>query len=365
MLATNFIGFCRKVLLAAMAGVLFISCEDDNPLDKKVDFDRNAMLTNWADNIVLPAFENFNGEVSSLATKTDAFIANDGTVNLSELRQQFKTTYLAFQGIKPFEFGPSEDVSFRASLNTYPADTVKIANNISSKNYNLAAASQLDAKGFPAMDYLLFGSGINIESDTDAKAYLAAVMQEIKALTSSVNQGWKAYRNEFINASGTDIGSTLGQMVNSINKDYELIKNAKIGFPAGKKTLGKPYPHTCEAYHSGISLELAEANIEAIYNLYLGTHFNGNQKGLSLSDFLIALDAQHNDEALDVAIDRQFKSAIATLREVPNPFSAAVVNETTKVDAAYLEIQRTVVLLKTDMPSAMGVLITYQDNDGD
>ncbi len=365
MFSSKYIGFCRKALPVILTGVLFISCKDENPLNKKVDFDRKAMLTNWADNIVLPAFENFDQEVSTLATKVTAFTTNTGTVNLADLQQQFKTTYLAFQYVKAFEVGPSENVSFRASMNTYPADTVKITNNISSKNYNLQAASQLDARGFPAMDYLLFSNNINIETSADAKAYLSALMQDIQSLTSSVNQNWKAHRNDFINASGTDIGSSLGQMVNAINKDYEIIKNAKIGFPAGKKTLGKPFPHTCEAYYGGFSLELAEANIQAIYNLYRGTYFNETQKGLSLSDYLIALDANHNDTALDVAIDEQFRSAIATLAEVPNPFSASVVNEVSKVDAAYLEIQRNVVLLKTDMPSAMGVLITYQDNDGD
>ncbi len=365
MFPSKFIGFCKKALPALLAGVLFVSCEDDNPLSTKVDFDRKAMLTNWADNIIIPAFENFNQEVSTLSAKVDAYVANDGTVDLNAVRQQFQTTYIAFQSVKPFEMGPSEDVSFRASMNTYPADTVKIANNIGSKNYNLQAASQLDARGFPAMDYLLFGNNTNIETSADAKAYLSALMQDIQTLTSSVNQNWKAHRNDFINASGTDIGSSLGQVVNAINKDYEIIKNAKIGFPAGKKTLGKPFPHTCEAYYGGFSLELAEANIQAIYNLYRGTYFNETQKGLSLSDYLIALDANHNDTALDVAIDEQFRSAIATLAEVPNPFSASVVNEVSKVDAAYLEIQRNVVLLKTDMPSAMGVLITYQDNDGD
>ncbi len=365
MFAAKFIGFCKKALPAVLAGVLFVSCEDDNPLNNKVDFDRKAMLTNWADNIVLPAFENFNSEVSTLSAKISAYTSNDGTVDLEGVRQQFKITYLAFQNVKPFEMGPSEDVSFRASLNTYPADTVKIVNNITAKNYNLSAASQLDARGFPAMDYLLFGNNLNIEGSADTKAYLTALMQDIQSLTSSVSQNWKTHRNDFINASGTDIGSSLGQMVNAINKDYEIIKNAKIGFPAGKKTLGKPYPHTCEAYYGGFSLELAEANIQAIYNFYRGTYFNESQKGLSLSDYLIALDAKHNDITLDVAIDNQFKAALAALALVPNPFSNSVVNETSKVDAAYLEIQRNVVLLKTDMPSAMGVLITYQDNDGD
>jgi len=40
-------------------------------------------------------------------------------------------------------------------------------------------------------------------------------------------------------------------------------------------------------------------------------------------------------------------------------------NDGDAVDEAYLAIQQNVRYLKVDMPSAMGVLITYQDNDGD
>jgi hypothetical protein len=43
----------------------------------------------------------------------------------------------------------------------------------------------------------------------------------------------------------------------------------------------------------------------------------------------------------------------------------AVVNNSSPVNTAYLKIVQALVLLKTDMPSALGILITYQDNDGD
>lgn len=358
-------GSYKLWISALVAGILFSSCEDDNGTTSKVNFDRKAMLINWADNIVLPAFENFESEVTALDVAIENFKIQANPKNLTAVRSQFKKTYLAFQSVKTFEMGPSENVSFRASLNTYPTDTLKIASNIIKKNYNLEAASQLDARGFPAMDYLLFSNSSDLENHADARAYLEVLAKDILNLAQTVNQGWKAHRTEFIEASGTDIGSSLGQIVNALNKDYEIIKNAKVGFPAGKKTLGKTYPHTCEAYYSGMSLELMEANIEAIHNLYLGISFNEAQNGISLEDYLIALEAPHGEASLDQVIEDQFVKALDAVRAVPAPFSSALDSHKNEVDAAYLEIQRNVVLLKTDMPSAMGVLITYQDNDGD
>ncbi len=51
------------------------------------------------------------------------------------------------------------------------------------------------------------------------------------------------------------------------------------------------------------------------------------------------------------------------MQAVPDPLSNSIVNSQAVVNAAYLEIQKLVVLLKTDMPSSLGVLITYEDND--
>ena len=45
--------------------------------------------------------------------------------------------------------------------------------------------------------------------------------------------------------------------------------------------------------------------------------------------------------------------------------SENIINNQTQVEAAYAELQKLIVLFKVDMPSRLGVLITYQDNDGD
>jgi hypothetical protein len=43
----------------------------------------------------------------------------------------------------------------------------------------------------------------------------------------------------------------------------------------------------------------------------------------------------------------------------------AVNTEQSKVQDLYNEMQKMVVLLKVDLSSALSILITYQDNDGD
>jgi len=355
-------GFCVKLIPALVAGMLVYSCTDDKPLTTKVDFDREAMLTNWIDNIMLPAFSEFDQRSADLKTTANAYYQQ--SANLSDLQKDFDEAYIAFQQIKAFEAGPSENISLRASLNTYPADTAKISANIQKEITSVGTASNLTARGFPALDYLLYSNAHNLQ-DEKVKNYITLLVNDIADMAAKADTEWQAYRSAFINASGTDMGSSLGQMVNAINKDYELIKNAKVGFPAGKKTLGKTYPNACEAFYSGKSLQLAEANIKAISGFFVGKHFGDSQIGPSLKDFLIALGATTDNGNLDEVIGQQFDIALVAVNNIEGPLSEAVDNDGDAVDEAYLAIQQNVRYLKVDMPSAMGVLITYQDNDGD
>ena len=53
------------------------------------------------------------------------------------------------------------------------------------------------------------------------------------------------------------------------------------------------------------------------------------------------------------------------IESMPDPFSETIINDPVSVNELYIEMLKQVVSLKTDMPSAMGILISYQDNDGD
>jgi len=57
--------------------------------------------------------------------------------------------------------------------------------------------------------------------------------------------------------------------------------------------------------------------------------------------------------------------ATAALESLSDPLSENIVNDQTQVEATYAELQKLIVLFKVDMPSRLGILITYQDNDGD
>lgn len=373
------INFKNVLLLVFLLASMIFGCkcndkknkDDENP---KPDFNRTELLTNIADNIVMPAYDSLNSCITLYETALNNFKAVSDSANLETLRGKFKDLYNAWQYCSVFEVGPAEQELFRLSVNTFPADTVQIKSNIIAGVYDFSSAANVDAKGFPAIDYLLYAYAsispviVSLTSDAYAaarKKYLDDCFLEIKTKFITVKNTWQSsYRSTFINAAGTDIGSSLGILVNQICYEMDFIKNAKFGIPLGKKTLGTPLPASCEAYYSGISVQLAVSALKNLENVYLGRSLNGAD-GIGLDDYLDHLEAQYNGITLNSAIKGQFSTTINSVAGLASPLSYSILNNPSSVDAAYLEIQKLLVLLKTDMTSALGVQITYQDNDGD
>jgi predicted lipoprotein len=360
---------------------LVSSCKkkDKDSSNSGQNFDRAGMLTNIGNNIIIPNYQNLSTAVNKLDSAITAFNTAPDITQLANLQNIFKDAYRAWEPCSIFEFGPADTEYLSINFNTFPIDSNTINANISSGSYNLAAATNLAAQGFPGIDYLLFGTGPNntvilarytTSSDaTNRKKYLADLSASIKNKTTTVLTAWLPnggnYIHTFVTATGTDVGSSTGQLVNSMDLDFETLKNYKVGVPVGKQSNNILYPTKVEAYYCGISSDLLLIQLTGIENVYLGKSGTGID-GLGFDDYLSQIGAKASDGSdLNTTIKNQFSTAIAGCQALPDPLSNTVTTQTAQVSAAYQELQKLLVLLKTDMPSAMAVLITYADTDGD
>jgi predicted lipoprotein len=367
-------------LLIALFTVIFLAdckkkktSEEDQPEDS---FDKSGMLANYADNVILPNLQTAKNSLDSFALAYNTFSQNKTTANLNAARQAYARAYSCYQHISLFEFGPSENEIIRANLDTYPTDTAHVKSNIAAGAYDLSQANNISAKGFPAIDFLLYGKNMSDASvvalfDTDANAanrnaYVNNCLSDMQGKLNNVISSWNSgYRGTFVSSTGSDIGSSLGYLINQLNFEIDLMKNAKVGIPLGKKSLGVALPEKCEAvYASNISVKLIKECLLNIEDTYLGRSASGSD-GLGIDDYLDALKAQHNSGSLNDAIKNQFALTKSKLALVSEPLSTSVVSDAATVDAAYVEMVKLLVLLKTDAPSALGIVITYQDGDGD
>ncbi|MEJ1237737.1 imelysin family protein [Chryseolinea sp. T2] len=370
--------------IGVVLGICILSgCGGSSDPDPAVDpLDRVPMLTNWADNIIIPAYDNFNAKLGTMTTKADAFTSTPNETTLAGFRTSWKDAYIDWQRVELFEFGPGDRNTIRNFFNIYPADEAGIVQNISDPAVNLALPVSYARQGFPALDYLINGLADSDQgiitlytTDSDASkriAYIDKLVDRMNSLLTTVISDWKgSYRSTFISSTGLDIGSSTSNVVNAYTLNYErFIRSGKIGIPSGAMTTsgGVKYPEKVEAYYKrDISLTLAKTAHQATVDFFNGKGFVTGTEGPSLKSYLDALDAKDvsTGTPLSQIINNQFSSSALKFDLLGENLHDQVINNNQSMIDTYNELQKAVRMLKVDMTSAMSITITYTDNDGD
>lgn len=364
------------------AAFLFTGCKSDSKNNTDVSYDKAGLLKNLGENIIVPSYTDYSKSTADLLQKMTAFNAAPDAAKLTDLQNAYKVSYKNWQRVFNFEFGPASDNQLLNSSNIFPLNATLVESNITSGNYDLNSASNSDAKGFPALDYLLYKEkGDNVKQlalyTTDSKAsgrkeYLKRVVEDLNTRAQKVTKEWSAtggnYVGKFTASTGSDIGSSIGLMVNGLSLTYERhTRDGKVGIPAGVRNIisGKPEPTRVEAfYEENMSIELALENLKSIENFMIGKGKDGVD-GKGLYDYLDALGAKKNGTLLSKEMGASFAKINAKLKGLSGSMQKEVVSNQKNVKAVFDDMQELIVMIKVDMSSAFGVTITYADNDGD
>lgn len=375
----------QKTILFFLVGTIclssFFACESpkDNPC--ATEFDQLGLLSNIGNNIILPTYQSLSTESDSLNAHTLAFTNAPSIATLTTLRNSLQTVWTTWQTATIFEFGPANTEELRAYMSNFPVFETRLNDAITSGNYDLTTETYSYTRGFPAVEYLLYGIAatdadiINLYSTApDAnkhQQYLKDVVALIQQKATTVYNAWKPtganYLNTFTSTEGVANGKPLSDLVNQLNLSYELIKNNKLGIPISAKTGYNPLlPQNVEAYYSRQSLALALAAVQANKNVFLGMANGTNGQGLD--DYLMATGEKKGDQDLHTVITEQYDLVLSTLTALePSSLHDAINNNLAGVKAAYAAAQNQVVNIKTSLPATLCISITYIDNvdDGD
>ncbi|TLP81882.1 imelysin family protein [Maribacter sp. ACAM166] len=316
----------KRILGMALFISLVWACSSDNeevvvpPTDgtpeepTAVNFERGPMLTNWADNIIIPSYEAFSVQMSALTTSFETFKVDATTTNLVAFREAWLSAYIGWQHVSMFEIGPAESVDFRFSMNTYPTNTDNIDNHVASGMYDLSLSSNRSSKGFPALDYLINGLGENDDAiiskytseEKDALlAYTEAVLADMSSLTVEVVADWKgSYRDTFVSNDGSSATASVDRFVNDYIFYFEkFLRAGKMGIPLGVFS-GSPLPENVEAFHKGdVSKILFLEGLQAMQDFFNGRHFASSTIGESLASYLDNLNTIKDGEDLKALIN--------------------------------------------------------------
>ena len=158
----------------------------------EVAFDREAMLQDWADLIIIPGYEAYVASLNDLVAANETFSTDLNETNLENLRTTYIAAYTVWQRVAMFEIGAAEELQLGSFTNIYPTNQETILEHVNFGEYNLEAPSTIDAQGFPALDYMLFGLGSTLDenlaqlSESNNLDYLEDLINRLQSLGSDV-----------------------------------------------------------------------------------------------------------------------------------------------------------------------------------
>ena len=347
------------------------------------DYDKLSLLTNLADNYIIPSLDAYKSKIITLNIHVDSFITNPSISNLTLIRTNWEDALLNWQDIGFLDFGPSEYILLRKQTNTFPIDTTELNNSITLADWNLEYTSSYDSKGLQALDYLLFKPGHTdnelityFQNNENARNYLKALSEDLNQNINYVSDQWITYREDFINdfevttsnLSTNSQGSSISNIINALCLHYEFyVRRGKVGLPLGvfNGFSQLELPELVECYYSGKSTQNLVRSINSLRKYVTGSSYLNNDNGLGLDDYMDFVNAEQNSQQLSTVIDNQFLTILEELNNINGPLSEEIINNKSQITQTYQELQQLVPYMKVDMTSALGVLITYQDNDGD
>ncbi len=355
----------RFAFTLALSVLLFAACDNNNGGTDN-GFDRKEMLKDYVETVIRPSFNQLLVLSEQLNTLTVQFNQDPTESNFNLVKDKFKSTYLAFQEANAFNFGPTgENGLFKGmveEIGTFPASPVKIEEIIMSPPTVIIGNDfNRDTRGLAAMDYLLYNTiHKSILEDPSRRSYFSFLVTHFSTYFKLRHSDIEAYLEEFPNNNGTDAGSSTSLLYNEFVRNFEAIKNFKVGLPAGKRPgQNAPVPEICEGYYAGNSLDLLKANLLSIEHVY-----TGDAGRLGFDDYLQTVVG---GPELVTATNAQWAKVILALDNVPTnqPFSVLVEQKHPSIDSLHTELQRHTRFFKSEMSSVLGIAITFSSGDGD
>ncbi|MDX8350605.1 imelysin family protein, partial [Cognatiyoonia sp. IB215446] len=207
------------------------------------------------------------------------------------------------------------------------------------------------ARGFYAMEFLLYDEAISIAGDADYRCQLVrTVAADIANMTRDIATDWTdSYAALLTNPSGDGVYRTdleaMQELFKALTTGLQLTSEARLGRPLG--TFDQPRPRRAEAWRSERSARHVAIAIESLADL--GTR-------LSVDDPIL-------QESLNAAFGR----AQAQIAALDDPAFAGVADPTSriKVEAIRSRVEEIRAIAENELGPSLGVASGFNALDGD
>ena len=331
-------------------------------------FDRQAMLESIGLEVVIPQYELLVERTVALESAAATFCAEPSADTLEATRAAFRSAKEPLKMAEPWAFGPYTDSPLRLGpeIDLWPGRAATVDDRLAGTDAVDVAAIEAAggyAKGFPALDHLLFAYQLEALRDERACTYLRSLTSQIRGVAEELLAAWAPSGGDYIGLfirGETPFAGVQGStsvLVEQLIYTLENVRELKIGKPFGKRDSGVVQPEAIEAPDSGRSLQDAEDAVRGTERAYRGAE---GEASLGVEDLLLARRPELAPE-----IDAGFQRVYDAFDAVPGPLAVAITESTTEVEALYQAVKDLQVLFAVDLAQALGVTITFNPTDGD
>lgn len=364
-----------SVLLVISIASIFITVvgckkepEDSDTFED--NFDRKALFTNLSQNVVIPAFQDFETSTKLFSQSADSFGKHPDRAYLQALKKDFKSTRLTAKKLELLKFGPLNETKMYSLIDKWPTNSRFIEDFIAGEDSLTQAfidSKGATSKGLPAIEYLIFGNEDSIlnsfQNDNRRRQYLSSLASNLHAESVIMTNLWTSeggnYATTYSNNIASGLDGSLSMTVNQMSSFIEYLCYTKVGKPLGKEMSVGQNPMLLEAPLSQHSRELLVANMDIFIQL-----FTGGDNELGFDDYLDYLQQNQKVKLSSEIINLSNK--IKTGLKAENRSLYDIINsDPQSIEWLYEDFKSLLILIKTDMTSTLSVSLTFSDNDGD
>lgn len=320
----------------------------------------SAVIEDIVDEHILPRFETL-AETTEALSDTAATECNPTS---DTLRSAYGMAFDAWISASHLRFGPTE-VDDRAFALAFWPDSrgatpralsmlISDQDPIAASVANYAQVS-IAARGFYAMEFLLFDEALMSAGDPDYHCQLVQTISEDIAHTSQdIFDGWTTdYAAILQTPSATGVyrsdEEALQEMLKALATGLQFTSDSRLGRPLG--TFDQPRPTRAEARRSERSSQHVMLSLVALQDLAMR----------------LAQDPTTHSVSLSNKLDASFERALSQLSDLNDPTFASVADPQTrlKVEIIQQSVDSIRTTVRDELGPTLGVAAGFNSLDGD
>jgi len=294
-----------------------IGCESDSPVEPGLEFDFNAVINSYTENVILKTYSDLKVNTEALQTACENFNNNPTQQNLNVAANAWYAARVPWEQSEAFLFGPVSFLSIDPSMDSWPVDETQLQNVLNS-SFDLTPEFVRNGlgyslRGFHTLEYFLFHEGEIRDASTiteRGKLYMTSVAVVLAEDAAALYNEWQdGFAVEFKKAGQTgsrysSVNQAVQEIVEGIITIVDEVGNGKISEPYVTKDV-----LTVESQYSWNSLTDFSNNIIGVKTAYT------SGSGTGLDKFVKSKNLQLNDRIIN-----EIDDVIGKISAIPEPF---------------------------------------------